>query len=206
MKKINLIERLFMDSHEKQSPQRFARYAAMLIMLLTLGVGQMWGYSMGGCTLYVDNYDAQWSSIRIYMWNEGWNTDWTFKQIDGTDYWQCVAPGPYDYAGYKWAEGASGSWSGGQSNDITADGAQSSWHTKCYTLVNGGWTVPGLKNVSYVSTTTAANVLAGNGTSGTPYIVKPGTSIYVQLSGDLIDSECTKSFKFGAAAASTTAT
>ncbi len=32
-----------MDSHEKQSPQRFARYAAMLIMLLTLGVGQMWG-------------------------------------------------------------------------------------------------------------------------------------------------------------------
>ena len=31
-----------MDSHEKQSPQRFARYAAMLIMFLTLGVGQMW--------------------------------------------------------------------------------------------------------------------------------------------------------------------
>jgi hypothetical protein len=44
MKKINLIERLWKtDSHEKQSPQRFARYAVMLIMLLTLGVGQMWG-------------------------------------------------------------------------------------------------------------------------------------------------------------------
>ncbi len=42
MKKINLIERLLSYSHEKQSPQRFARYAAMLIMLLTLGVGQMW--------------------------------------------------------------------------------------------------------------------------------------------------------------------
>ena len=42
MNKINLIKRLFMDSHEKQSPQRFGRYAAMLIMLLTLGVGQMW--------------------------------------------------------------------------------------------------------------------------------------------------------------------
>ena len=39
MKKINLIERLLSYSHEKQSPQRFARYAAMLIMLLTLGVG-----------------------------------------------------------------------------------------------------------------------------------------------------------------------
>ena len=42
MKKFNLIERLLSYSHEKQSPQRFARYAAMLIMLLTLSVGQMW--------------------------------------------------------------------------------------------------------------------------------------------------------------------
>jgi len=43
MKNLNLIERLLSDSHEKQKPQRFARYAAILIMLLTLGVGQMWG-------------------------------------------------------------------------------------------------------------------------------------------------------------------
>jgi hypothetical protein len=52
MKNFNLIKRLFMDSHEKQSPQRFGRYAAMLIMLLTLGVGQMW--SADG-----DNADSQ---------------------------------------------------------------------------------------------------------------------------------------------------
>ena len=43
MKNFNLIKRLFMDSHEKQSPQCFTRYAAMLIMLLSLGVGQIWG-------------------------------------------------------------------------------------------------------------------------------------------------------------------
>ena len=43
MKIFNLINRLWTDSHEKQKPQRFARYAAILIMLLTLGVGQMWG-------------------------------------------------------------------------------------------------------------------------------------------------------------------
>ena len=42
MKNSNLLNRLLSYSHEKQSPQRFARYAAMLIMLLTLGVGQMW--------------------------------------------------------------------------------------------------------------------------------------------------------------------
>ncbi len=44
MKNYNLIERLGKtDSHEKQTPQRFGRYAVMLLMLLTLGVGQMWG-------------------------------------------------------------------------------------------------------------------------------------------------------------------
>ena len=46
-----------MDSHEKQSPQRFGRYAAMLIMLLTLGVGQMWGVSIcktGTTYIYLD--------------------------------------------------------------------------------------------------------------------------------------------------------
>ncbi len=50
MKNFNLIKRLWTDSHEKQSPQRFARYAAMLIMLLTLGVGQMWG--AGQCSYH----------------------------------------------------------------------------------------------------------------------------------------------------------
>jgi uncharacterized repeat protein (TIGR02543 family) len=47
MKNYSLIEWLWKtDSHEKQTPQRFGRYAVMLLMLLTLGVGQMWA-SMG---------------------------------------------------------------------------------------------------------------------------------------------------------------
>ena len=43
MKNLNLIEWLSRNSHEKQSPQRFARYAAILFMLLTLVTGYMWG-------------------------------------------------------------------------------------------------------------------------------------------------------------------
>ncbi len=54
MKNFNLIKRLWTDSHEKQSPQRFARYAVMLLMLLSLGVGQMWALS-DGTTWYVGN-------------------------------------------------------------------------------------------------------------------------------------------------------
>ena len=42
MKKINL-NQLSMSWNEKQMPQKFRRYAGMLIMLLTLGGGQMWG-------------------------------------------------------------------------------------------------------------------------------------------------------------------
>lgn len=65
MKNLNLIKRLFMDSHEKQSPQRFARYAAMLIMLLTLGVGQMWALD-----IYLDITAANWpkdgATIKLY--------------------------------------------------------------------------------------------------------------------------------------------
>lgn len=65
MKNLNLIKRLFMDSHEKQSPQRFARYAAMLIMLLTLGVGQMWALD-----IYLDITAANWPAdgATIKLW------------------------------------------------------------------------------------------------------------------------------------------
>ena len=42
MKNLNLIKRLWTDSHEKQKMGGMRRYAAMLMMLLTLGVGQMW--------------------------------------------------------------------------------------------------------------------------------------------------------------------
>ena len=49
---INLINRLLSYSHEKQTPQRFGRYAVMLLMLLTLGVGQMWAGSATATTVY----------------------------------------------------------------------------------------------------------------------------------------------------------
>lgn len=43
MKNLLNFKRLWTDSHEKQKMGGMRRYAAMLIMLLTLGVGQMWG-------------------------------------------------------------------------------------------------------------------------------------------------------------------
>ena len=74
MKKINLIERLLSYSHEKQSPQRFGRYAAMLIMLLTLGVGQMWadsGYN-GESHVYLKvNGTTKYYKVSTDSWSTG---------------------------------------------------------------------------------------------------------------------------------------
>ncbi|MBQ5379536.1 MAG: hypothetical protein IIU10_04920, partial [Paludibacteraceae bacterium] len=42
MKNFLNLNQLSMSWNEKQKPQRFRRYAVMLMMLLTLGVGQMW--------------------------------------------------------------------------------------------------------------------------------------------------------------------
>ncbi len=59
---------LWTDSHEKQSPQRFVRYAAMLIMLLTLGVGQMWAADVTKNTIiYFDNTASNWSYSYTYF-------------------------------------------------------------------------------------------------------------------------------------------
>ena len=81
MKRINLIKRLLSNSHEKQSPQRFARYAVMLMMLLTLGVGQMWAK-----TIYL--VPGQWDDGTADFWIHAWggsgdDSDAKFTQVTG---------------------------------------------------------------------------------------------------------------------------
>ena len=86
MKKLNLIKRLWTDSHEKQSPQRFGRYAAMLIMLLTLGVGQMWASTR---TIYFDTGGNSFKNgatyLRVYTWSTE-ATHTTLTLVSGTLY------------------------------------------------------------------------------------------------------------------------
>ena len=177
------------------------RFTAMLmLMLMLMGVSNAWAYTIGGTTIYADNYGTNWESIMIHMWSGDWNTQWKFTNISGTDYWYHTSTSAYGYAGYLWAEE---NW-GSQTANIEADGAQSNWYTKCYSLKEGTWVTPGLKNVTYTKNTTTT--LAGSGTNSNPYIVAPGTKITVKLSGDLIDSNCSKSYKFGTSSATTTQT
>ncbi len=66
MKNSNLLNRLLSYSHEKQSPQRLRRYAVMLLMLLTLGVGQMWA----AVTIYYVDKD-NWGTVKCHHWKDG---------------------------------------------------------------------------------------------------------------------------------------
>lgn len=75
MKKLNLIKRLLSYSHEKQKMGGMRRYAAMLMMLLTLGVGQMWGDSYtftAGTTIYYDFSDIPSGGVNYYDGNQNW--------------------------------------------------------------------------------------------------------------------------------------
>ena len=91
MKKINLIERLLSNSHEKQKPQRFGRYAAILIMLLTLGVGQMWAdWSDNYVTFYVavgENHTHWGNDCRKFYSNiKRGDNDWEQIELTRTGY------------------------------------------------------------------------------------------------------------------------
>ena len=220
MKNLNLIKRLWTDSHEKQSPQRFTRYAAILIMLLTIGVGEIRAWNFGDdygrkdVTIWFDNSATQLSNIKIYFENGSYSQDYSFSPIAGTDYWTITT----HYAGYNKYEihgtpnNSSDNW--GWKTNAKGDGEEvySGWYARCFSPSTtsgqaGSWTVPGQKSVSYTrNSTTTANTLAGSGTSGSPYIIKPGTAIGVELSGTAIDASCTKYYKFGSSTASTTNT
>jgi len=142
MKKINLIEWLSRNSHEKQKPQRFARYAAILIMLLTLGVGQMWAghdfFDKGACGVKV-NYsgstvteikkdksgastEALGTISKLYLkewWFAAWeNTDDFTGSESGTMYYRIYpsgsASGNYTSSSKNYYNW--GGWSGGSQN------------------------------------------------------------------------------------------
>ena len=199
MKNKNLLNWLWTGSHEKQSPQRFARYAAMLIMLLTLGVGQMWGMTFGASTIYFDNTNANFTNPCLYIWSGGYNETWQMTKVSGSDcYWTYTRSSAFDGDGFLFKD--KNTWTG-QSSNIT-DSYNSGWWTNCYSK-ELGWKIVGPKSMSKSNTTETE---AGSGTSGSKYIVKEGTKITVSASGTKIDPNHTVEYKFNDGSWSTTNT
>ena len=144
MKKINLIEWLWKtDSHEKQSPQRFFRYAVMLIMLLTLGVGQMWAVSEGstwrspGSTsnayVYFDNTNSSYSNVSMLIgrqWNYGgdgvgsWGIN--FSKVSGTNNLYYANVQANSYTTFCFIDATNWGW---ETNKVTARYSYASHYT-----------------------------------------------------------------------------
>ena len=87
MKNSNLLNRLLSYSHEKQSPQRFGRYAVMLLMLLTLGVGQMWavpGFYQGNIYFDKSGWTTNSSYIYFVVGKQKWDDNYSSVYILNT--------------------------------------------------------------------------------------------------------------------------
>lgn len=153
MKKINLIEWLWKtDSHEKQKPQRFRRYAVMLMMLLTLGVGQMGAadFPKNGILFLKPNSNWTQSSARFAVYFYGNGDTWvSMTAVGSTGYYYAVTPSDKAYPNCifvrmngstsdnnwnnKWNQTGNLSFSSGNNCFTLAsrvwDGATSTWGT-----------------------------------------------------------------------------
>ena len=185
-----------------------------------MGVSNAWAYNFGDnygnnqVTIWFDNSATQLSNIKIHFWQDnGANSvDWNFAHISGTDYWY-INTNYANFKGFKihgTPKNSTDNW-GWETNE-RHDEVHSGWYARCISPKSTDknsdieWTVPGLQNVTLKNTTTAADVLSGTGAKSNPYIVKPGTKITVKLTGDLIDSQCSRLYKFGTSQASETQT
>ena len=88
MKNLNL-DQLLMSWNEKLKPQRFRRYAVMLMMLLTLGVGQMWGKTVTVYATVWNLFDGSWDESTSTMKldvnsSSGWSYVASMTKMDYT--------------------------------------------------------------------------------------------------------------------------
>ncbi len=201
-----------MDSHEKQSPQRFGRYAAMLIMLLTLGVGQMWAEpwlcrSTNGGNIATKtvgdklNNGNEWNYT--YTTNGGWSSASDIQVLVGistSSYTSVNAGWVSDDGSNKNVAANIGNVTFDKSGKWYAVGKYKSGSTTAYTTTNNSWTnnttlAFGSNSEPYWTvnppavsgftvTPSGAGYVSGSGTEEDPYIMNcAGGNLTLTLSG-----------------------
>ena len=96
------------------------RITAILILLL-MGVNSAWAYNYGGNGVYY--YFANtgsWPGVHLYIWNGGWNTDFTLTQITNTKVYYHKWTSAYNNNEGILFRGAA-NWNNGQTSDIKAN-------------------------------------------------------------------------------------
>jgi len=193
MKKINL-NQLSMSWSEKQTPKRFGRYAVMLLMLLTLGVGQMWGAELGnGQYIYINYSTSTWADASAkfrfnWYWNVGDHCCWNNEsgRVSGENYAYAQTQNAYTRAvqilrfnstyGTQWNYTNTVAVSSNTKNCITLTASVSDNYSFSWTTY-----APPMSTVTLSDNGTS--IVSGSGTSGDPYLVYVSSKIKVSASG-----------------------
>ena len=225
MKNLNLIKRLWNDSHEKQSPQRFARYAAMLIMLLTIGVGQMWAdpwvkndvsTGLQGTKTVGDKLNGGSEWWYNYQTNGGWSSATDIQVLIGTSSssystvnasWYAddgsnkkvhadIGSFTFDKSGLWYAVGKYYASSKTAYTSGTSFTSNSSLSSSMSTSNSPYWKVNPPAVSSFAVSTTGSNILSGTGTSTDPYIIAYNGSLALALSGSKAKTDANSSLQY----------
>ena len=189
MKKINL-NQLSMSWNEKQTPRGIIRYAAILIMLLSLGVGQMWAATSDG-QIYYFKPNSNWTTNgnEIFKMNFEGSHPLEMTQIGSTGVYWVECDGEYSYFFFE-RYSSSGVWwnkTQGSSSNAYWNGTNNYFEQKADTWDGGtdgncNWGVyrPAITGFTLSKTTTP--IIGGNGSSGNPYLVLCGQDITLSAS------------------------
>ena len=210
-------------------PQRFARYAVMLIMLLTLGVGQMWAeYEYGKYNLYLDiSQNTGWKDANGYVgfhfsYNENSSGEYIGRYkatlVEGNIY--CVSASSHNNAyirgikAARWATSDDGNTDNNWNiaGNTHPDNSSSHSSKNCIKIPSNGWDNCTVSWDAYIPTVSSValsyNVVpsSGSGTSGDPYIVPTGTTVRVTATPTSVidDSQMTMKYKWDSGSWGTT--
>lgn len=151
---------LFMSWNEKQKPRRIGQYAAILIMLLTLGVGQMWAADASSANFYYDNSSSNWGNVQILIGHSTWSSVATMTKLTNSN--QLYYKRGYSWGGYSefyFVTGCSG-WGNEGNSPTSRTGYASGYSGKLTTNVGSGtylFVSSGSSNGSSVSATSCSS-------------------------------------------------
>ena len=93
MKNLNLIKRLWTDSHEKQKVRGMQKYCILLLLLFTC-VTHAWASEYAGGAVYFDNSVTNWSYTHVYLiiGKNDWSTTYQMEPMTGTSYYHVSLP------------------------------------------------------------------------------------------------------------------
>lgn len=96
---------------------RVWRYVAMLLMVLTLGAGEMWGADASSATITYDNTKSNWSDVQLMIGHSSYSSVYNMTRITNTNLYYLTSFSWGGYSEFYFVSGAS-SW-GNEGNSPT---------------------------------------------------------------------------------------